>query len=691
MHRGKEIRVSIWDSDTVRKEVSTRFRHAVESRRHREESWRRNEAAVFSNTGLAASGLGLNANIEEFQNIGLPAVDGSDADMNVAYAFKNLRFIHAQMSANPPAVVMRPNSSDPDDKRKADAADRVCRYGIRHYNMQEKVDQTSLNTLVYGTGIAKELWDVCSGEILEYDEENNTILLEGDIKVSVPSIWNIYLDPDATSTDELKWVIERIYVDYQEAIARWPGKEDLLKASLVTQGGLLGMSGDDESLLASGKYNMVQLLEYWEVGLPTNGYLGRYVVTTLAGEEIEQARPSPHRFVKSGATTRLLKGEELDPEEMERRKRKLPQVAQLPYHILTDIDVPGQVWGKSSLDYAAALQNDLNRLDSAFLECAQAHGVARMVVPATTEITEMGSSNWDVTKYEGAQPPHFMEVPSLMPEMSQLRQNMIMGINDTMGVNEAMFGQQSREQSGASMQYATNQGNMIRRRLFNKYVIFVESLYKTLLKLVAKHWDVQRTIHVIGKEKALEAVDIKGMDIDGGYDVVAEYGVSLSLDPLTRREEIITLQPLFKEAGVSARAQLKLMKLNELEGMYDQLQLAEDRQREVFEEMIATGKYIAPEMWMDHENMIAWALQYFMTVEFKYLEEPLQDLCRKHLVDRAKLPPQEKQILAGNPPVSEGNQLSPGPLPEGGPEGPLPGGPGMTPAAMPAVPPPENP
>jgi len=36
------------------------------------------------------------------------------------------------------------------------------------------------------------------------------------------------------------------------------------------------------------------------------------------------------------------------------------------------------------------------------------------------------------------------------------------------GVNDSMFGQQKREQSGFSMQYATNQGKMVRRRLFNK-------------------------------------------------------------------------------------------------------------------------------------------------------------------------------------------------------------------------------
>jgi hypothetical protein len=239
----------------------------------------------------------------------------------------------------------------------------------------------------------------------------------------------------------------------------------------------------------------------------------------------------------------------------------------------------------------------------------------------------------------------------MMPDMSAARANYVTGINDTMGVNESMFGQQSREQSGASMQYATNQGNMVRRRLFNKYVLQVESVYKAILDLIRKHWVVGRTIRVLGKEKALEAIDIKGMDIDGGYDVIGEYGVTLSLDPISRREEIMALQPLFEKAGVPARTSMKMLKLNELESMFDQLDLAESRQKEIFDRMIATNSFIPPKRFRDHENMIGWALQYFMTQEFESLPEDLQLLCEKHIEDRIALAAQEKAGMVGGAPA----------------------------------------
>ena len=680
----KGLKVKIWSAEEARKEILQRYRNCLDSRKEAELRWRRNERAIYSHSALGTTGA-VGPDFDSMLGFANPSPDSGDADMNVSYAFKNLRFIHAQMSANPPSVVMRPNSSDPDDRRKADAADRVVRHSIRKYSMQEKVDQAALQTLVYGTGVAKMCWDPTKGDILQFDEETGEVVLDGDITVTIPHIWNILIDPDAQSIQDIKFVIERVYLDYNEAVSRWPDKEDLLEKARTSSGSgkgffsVSGMGDSTQSGVQGARYNMIEILEYWETGLPSNGYLGRHGITTTTGEVLENVGPSPHRFPRSGSMKALSK-EQLDPDAYHTRMSRLPQVAALPFHFLTDIDVPSRVMGKSFLDYIAPLQNDLNRLDSSFLDNVQSHGVARLLVPEASEITEMGNSPWDVTKYSGAQPPHFMEVPGLMPEMPQLRQNLINGINDVSGVNEAMFGQQSREQSGASMQYATNQGNMIRRRLFNKYVLFVEDMYRTLLKLASTKWDVQRTIHVLGKEKALEAVDIKGMDIDGGYDVVAEYGVSLSLDPMTRREEIITLQPLFKEAGISPRTQLKLMRLNELDGMYDQLQLAEDRQREIFEEMIATGKFIAPEMFMDHANMIAYALQYFMTVEFKYLDEQLKMLCREHVVQRAALPAQEQQMMSGAPPGA------PAPGPEAAPPAaePAPAAPALPPGPLPA-------
>lgn len=669
------MKLVTWDEAQTKEEIVKRYRHASDARRGHEERWVRNERVIYSTASTLNMSM-MQTSLEANFNIGLPGVDSSNAEMNVAYAFKNFRFLHAQMSANPPSVVMRPTTSDQEDHRKADAADRVVRWAIRHYNMQEQTDQATLQALLYGTGLLKVVWDSTKGAILDFDQETGEMKLEGDLSITSPFMWNIYLDPDAKSIAEVKHIIERIYMDYDEACLRWPDKKELLKKAKIERRDGPRIPGRD-TMLNNERYNSVELLEYWETGLPSNGYMGKFCITTTEGDVIEPCRPNPCRFKQAGAVAKIEAMDGPTDEEKERMIARLPEQAQLPYPMLTDIDIPNTVWGRSIVEYGAQLQENLNKVDSAVLDNIQAHGVARMVVPESADLPDDGLSNspWDVTKISGNQPPYFMGVPQLMPEMSQTRNNIIQGINDVFGINESMMGNQSREQAAAAMQYATNQGNMIRRRLFNKYVLFVEQVYKLILNNVAKHWTITRSISVLGKEKALEAIDLKGADIDGGYDIVGEYGVSLSLDPMTRRQEIITMQPLFKEAGIPTRTILKFMKLNELDSMYDELGLADSRQKEIFDAMISSGSYIPPKKYRDHENMIAFAMKYFMTQEFESLPENIQALCERHIEERAQLAATEKPTG----PAAQAPGPGPGPVPEGGPEGAVPAPTGLPP------------
>lgn len=663
------IKLVTWDAATAQKELRKRLDFARDSRSRFESRWEENERTVYSTSGFNNNPF-VNDSFESDVDWGREDVDNSTGTIQVNYAFKNLRFIHAQLSANPPSVVVRPTSNDQEDRRKADAADRLVRYALRQYKLQEMVDRASLNCLVYGTGYMKTVWNSHKGDIIEMNEEDGSLVLEGDIDVTVPSAWNIFVDPDAQSWEEVRYVFERILLPYDEACFRFAGGDipddevkRVLEANRIKSGTRDGSFTGTSSALRDDKYDAVELYEYWETGLPTNGYLGRHCICTKNGQILQPLRPSPFRFKPSGAIAELNADDRLSPAEKETKIKKIPSIAKLPYHIFTDIDVPDKVMGRSFVEYVSTLQDTLNRLDSTTLDNVQAHGVARMVLPESAEISDESITNspWDVIKITGNQGPWFAAAPQSMPLVDNFRASTKMGIDDMSGVNEAMFGQQSRETSGFSMQYATNQGNMIRRRLFNKYVLFVEGIYRSYLNLVRKHWSTTRTIYVLGKEKALEAVDIQGADIDGGFDLVVEYGASLSLDPTTRRDEIMALQPMFEKAGVPPRVSLKMMKLNELEGMYDMIQMAEDRQREIFEEMVATGRYIPPRKLQDHDNMLAYALQYVMTTEFKYLEEDAKVLIEQHIQERGQMSAQEKSGLP-----APGGPMPPGPAPAPG-------------------------
>jgi len=616
--------LQVWNPGTAKKELQKRLSEAMSARAKIERQWQRNERTIFNKGGPVGAVNDVSISFDsDLQTMDAP--DNSESNIGTNYSMKNLRLIHAQLSANPPSVVPRPTSNDPEDRRRADASDRLVRFAMRQYEMQEKQDMVNLNALIYGSGFGKHMWDKDIGEIIDVNEETGEVTMEGDYSLTVPSVWNVYPDSDATTWADVRYVFERIVMPFEQACFLYKDKEEVLKRYRITSGQSAAnqQQGKASGTIEKHYYDSVELYQYWEKGLPLNGMLGRFCICGVDGELITPVEKNPESYSAPKIDKDL------------KDQKSLPK-AVLPYSMFTDIDVPGQLWGKSSIEFAASMQDNLNRVDSVTLENIKAHGVARLILPEGAEIADDSITNspYDIVKMTGSMPAHFMEPMPLPPSMPQIRETMRSGIDDMFGVNESMFGQQSREQSGFSMQYATNQGNMIRRRLFNKYVGFVEQIYKRFLMIVQKHWDTPRTIHVLGKEKAFEAIDIKGADIQGGYDLVVEYGTSFSLDPITRREEIMTLIPLFKEAGMETRQLLQMLKLNELPSMYDELQLAEDRQREVFEEMIATKLYIRPAELQDHKNMLMFAYRYVMTTEYKYLPDEDKALIDRHIKER---------------------------------------------------------
>lgn len=666
-------RVKPWSPDEARQQLKKRLSASKQYRQLIEQQWEANEIAVF-NTGGPNSYPGVRFSFDSKAEFGMEGPDGSASDIGVNMAFKHWRFICAQMSANPPSVVARPTSSDYTDRRKADAADRLVRHAIRDKKLQELVDLASSKCILYGTSYLKTIWDPDSGDIVDIiDEDNGEFEMEGEIRVTTPSTRDIWLDPDAYIWDDVRFVFEALHMSLEEALFRFPDKEEELRQAMKKRANSIDSAyGSSARTQYDSQLENVEIYEYYEKGMGVNGMAGRHCYLLEDGTLLTPVEKNPFSF--SVPHDRLRTESELGPEDL---PKEGPPTAQLPYHILTDIDVPDQVYGKSFVEYEALIQDTVNRLDSAQLDNIQAHGTTRLVLPEGTEIAEGSITNspWDIVKMTGSQPPHFMEVPTTMPDVTQFRDRLIAGGAEVAGVNEAMSGNTSRETSGFSMQYAVNQGNMIRRRLFNKYVLFVESVFKGYLNLVRKYWDEPRIIKVLGKEKAFEAVEIKGADISGGFDIVVEYGASLSLDPESRRNEIKNLYPLFKEAGVLPMKILQMLKLGELEGIHDRLEMAGERQYEIFQEMIATEVYIAPHEMEEHTGYLQMAYDFLVTTEFKYLEETPKELVRKHIKEREQMAAAQAAPAAGGPMVNpEGGPRAPAPdvpTPEAGPMAPM--------------------
>lgn len=651
------LKIFQWDEKYAKQHLKKLTADCIEYRKSFEKQWRKNEGTVYNHDGLLSEGNneGHAVNINDLASY----LDLDDPDsIGVNYTFKNFRFLAAQMSSNPPTVIVRPTSSDIDDRRKADAADRLVRHAIRKLKMQKRMDQSAGRALLYGTGWMKTIWDSDAGVLDSLDERTGEITMTGDLSVTACSTWDIYLDPFAKEWEEVRYIIERKWMSREEARMRYP--KNFKK--IIEQSDKYGSSKIRHAFRQRHalEEKPVSVYCYWEKGMPINGMAGRYVEYVEDGTLIGNISKNPFSF--------------RDAQE----DKDSPPSAQLPFHILTDIDVADQVYGKSFIEYDAEIQDVVNRLDTLTLENVQNHGAFRMVLTEGSEIADdsITDDSAVIIKVTGNQGPHYVSPPQSPPDMSALRDRLTAGIDSMAGVNESMFGEQSRETSGFSMQYATNQGNMIRRLFFNKYVEYVESIYKSYLNIIRDNWSIPRIVEVLGKEKAFESMEISGADVDSGFDLVVEYGASLSLDPTSRREEIMQLMPVFEKYGIDGKTIVRMLKLNELDGLYDINDRARERQTEDFEEMIAGNGdvYVKPKELQEHDGRLAYCYEYVEGAEYRDLPERVQRLINHHIREREKLkagglgaPTGQEANVGANPPGPGG---AAGPAPEAPPAAP---------------------
>lgn len=653
------VKLDTWSPQKARDELQKRLNAAMLSRKEWEAEWRVCERAVFAADG------GDN----RMSQAPVPEDDAKPNVIGTNRIMRNCRLIHSQLSTNPPMVLPKPTSNDVNDQRKSKIADKLIHYGLRQYNVQDTTDLVTWSTLIYGTSFAKTFWNSESGEVLEFDEESGEITMEGDWEYTAVSPWAIYADPGAAtfSGDKpVKWLFEEWWMDYEEACYRFPDKVRLLEQKKIEDRYAAYKSADvHRSNLEPAQHNVVRVLQYWEAGLPWNGFQGRFCwcITNEVGLDLElltEIIPNPNAFKPS-----------LDS--------NLPAKGSLPYLCFTELDVPGTFYGKSMTSYAYKHQDVRNMLQTATLDILKAHGVARLVVYGGSEVDmtdAISNSPIDIVRVDGQQKPDFINPVPIPPGMPTFIQAMNDAEDTIFGINESMLGQQSRETSGAAMNYATQNGNLIRHRLFIKLTKYTESLWKNYLNNIKHKWTTERTIKVAGVERAYETIDIKGADIDGGYDITAEYGTSFSLDPNQRRADIMQMAPFFEKAGVPMKNLLKFMRLADMDAIYDMTELGRDRQDEIFRKMIDTGNYIPPHENQDHASMLDYCQTYVMTAEYMNLAPNLQQLIDRHFKERRDMAGQQTAAASGaatQPPASGAQALG---MPDGG--------------AAPASPPPGN-
>ena len=647
-----KLKVVSYTPEQAKEILSSQLKKAADIRRKNYEmQWLENESLLFKNgKGPINATLSYDSLAEVFAK---QSADGTGMNrIHVPQVARNLRILHSQLSANPPSAIAEPLSNETEDQYAAKVANHLISYGINEYGAQEQTDQWTLSSQVYGTGFLKVVYDGTKGDLLKHNTSTDEVEMTGDIDIKPALVWNIFIDPDAERWKDVRYVYERIFLSYPEACSMFPEYIEDFKRDAVDTGkhprdfdGFVTQRLDYSNQDVDLSMSMIPIFAYYEKAMPINGMAGRHCFCLKDGTVLGEMKASP---VPNG---------------------------KLPYVCLTDIDVPGEVYGKTPVDYAISLSAVVDAMDNMILENVEIHGSLHLVVFDGSEINESDLTDTpvDIIRVNGVanQAPFHLSPPPLTGDIYNLRNSKLQEIDAIMGVNEALKGQVPRELSGFALQTAMNAANMARRRLYNKYTKGVQDMWTLYLDAVATYWTTKRKVLITGVEDAAKVAYYSGADLNGGFNISCSYGQMFSLDPAQRRQELLQAQPILEKAGVSPKKIARELKYQEVDPVFDAIEIAENRQYEIFEQMIAsyheTGevKYI-PASNMEvayHAEMAEAGYQYVMKRYFLDQPAELKQAIYQHIREREQMaaeqaapqqPAQEAPAMPGAPAAPAG-------------------------------------
>jgi hypothetical protein len=641
--------------------ISQQIESARRDRRRWEGEWQSNEASLFD-IGSEGGALRSDNQVSQMGSTGEEGDIGSAGDptdnfMGINISARNMQLIFSQLVSNAPVVMGIPNSNEQEDINAAKGSEGTTSYMRKQYKIDNAISLAAYNTFTYGIGFVKQIYDGTKGVLVSVQGKTGAT---GDHVFTVPSPWDVYMDPNAKRQEELTWLTQRVYVSFPEAVEFFgEDKAQILTAFRVdnTSAPIQGYTGN-ASLLYDVRFDSVEIFERWEIGT-TQYPKGRLIYHLRDGRILKEGpNPCSHPIYRESGS-------------------KSAQLARLPYSIFTYEDIPNTVWGRTPAAKAGRAQNVLNACYMIVLQTAQNMGVPHLVVNKSSlgENPDAVMTNnainiipLDLAGESGGTMPFVLQAATASKDIGSLIEYSTNYINDAWGVNDALLGKQQRETQGITMQLSIMQGNMIRERLFNKFVYFVEDVYNLALDDACKHWTKAKFTLVLGKNNPTEVDALHNALIAGGYTLKIERSNIFALDPITRQEQILGLRQVFQEAGVDPRFMIKQLRLADLRSIYDEFDKADTRAQKIIEKLKGDEK-VTLRKYEDHVGIFGFMQRYTMTEEYDQLEPEVQMRIEKHMDERLK---------------AEGGSRLPASAPSAPPAGDM-GGSAMPPPAAPQI------
>lgn len=450
-----------------------------------------------------------------------------------------------------------PDTNDQTRIEVANAAKRFIDYWWQEQEMDRKSRDIHFQDGIKGWCALKVYFDPELGDDIT-PEPTEEELLEGvepeqinmgEIVARVIDPLTLYIDPAATTDDEIRWMIERKPRDIDYIREKY-GKEvpadsnvDYMSADITPSSGF--------SNFQSGKrmYRMAMVDEMW----------------------VKPCRQYPRGLKVTVANNTLLDIDE--------------NAGELPYFLFVDTPIPSSVKGDAFIKDMLPIQRHINIMKTAMATHAKRMGNSMWLIPHGTNIDEddLTNEHGGVLYYSATGPaPTRVQPPDLPSIYDRLIEYYMRDVDDMSGAREISQGKlPAGLDTYSGLQLMVEQENEKLSVSAENYERGMKRVLKRVLMLMKKHYTEERMAKILGPDDEVELVAFKGSDLSGGEDINIIQGSSLPELKTAQQERIMTLWNMGaivdRNGQPDTQTFLRLLGMGDAEAVFEMKQLDENK------------------------------------------------------------------------------------------------------------------
>jgi hypothetical protein len=465
----------------------------------------------------------------------------------------------AKMTKTKPVLNATPGSSDPNDLRAAQMAERLLEFWWTDLKLDDKLEEALLWSIVASHGYLRTSWDGQAGKAMRFilDPQGNPItdsslksiylnelaqlgipreavektFYMGDVAVESISPFNVLLDSTVTNFYDCKYCFIVSYMSPDEAKARY-GEWLKPDSTPIPEDALI----------------------------PTSGGFGNNALKTTCRVITGYFRPTP--VLPKG---RVVCWSDSNDKILDDQPWPFPS-HELPLIKFGMLKIPGQLYDSSVVEHAIPLQQELNRTISQIVEYKNLTIKPRVWAPVGSmreRMTNEPGAIYQFTPIAGMK-PEIETLPSMPPYVFEHLADISQRLKDAFYTSEIDGGTLPPNVEAFTaidlLQEMSSDRIAPAIKLMEKSI---GQLGQHLLGLAQQYYIEPRLLAIKGANGSTQVKEFTKADINGGVTISVEAGSGL---PRTRAGRMAQIQALVEKGYISPQNGLKHMNVADLNG-----------------------------------------------------------------------------------------------------------------------------